>query len=70
MIFDDTLTLRAGALSLIYILETYIDVSKCLFAKVKMRLVNVYKRFGNDMFIDNQAVVKTMTIAATVELRI
>ena len=70
MKFYNALTPGAGTLSLISILETCIDVNKRLFAKVNMCLVNVYKRFGNDMAIDNQSVVKIMAIAATSELRL
>lgn len=70
MKFDNALTPRAGALSPISILETRKDDYKRLFAKVNMCLVNVYKRFGNDMAIDNQSVVKIMAIAATSELRL
>lgn len=70
MEFDDALTPSTSLNLPISIRETCIDDYKRLFAKVNMCLVNVYKRLGNDMFIDNQAVVKIMTIAATGELRI
>lgn len=70
MIFDNALTPGARILSPISILETHKDVYKRLFAKVNIRLVNVYKRFGKDMTIDNQFVVKNMSIAATSELRL
>ena len=70
MRFDNRLTPIAGTLSLISILETCIDVYKRLFAKVNKRLVSVYRRFGNDLVIDNQGVARIQAIADTKELRI
>ena len=70
MKFDQTLTPRAGTLSPISILETCKDVYKRLFAKVKMRLVNVYKRFEENMFIKNQAVEINEGVAAIEELAV
>ncbi len=70
MKFDNALTPRARILSPISILETRKDVYKRLFAKVNMRLVNVYNRFGIDVVIDNQGVARIQAIAATKELRI
>lgn len=70
MKFDNTFPQSARTRSPISILETCIDVYKRLFAKVNKRLVSVYRRFGNDLVIDNQGVARIQAIADTKELRI
>lgn len=68
MKIDNASSPRDRLNSFLSIMETCIDVYKRVFAKENMRLVSVYRRFEENMFIENQAVEINEGVVALEEL--